>query len=194
MKFGACTAHWISAKTDRQLSHVDYPMHVGSSPFWEASIEKAMRLTSRHQINDSLKHFSVQVLIASDKMNVSNGSTEVVPCTHRLDDIDLLIHDKQVYDRFEPMFKNVDLEQGDFLIFCRRLMHRGGKNLSDARRNSLITQNVWMWGVGQEIMDGAACMKRLKASKKWEEMDDEQKESFEWRLNPPFPKDTKQST
>ncbi len=29
-KFGACTGHWIEGKGDRQLAHVDYPMHVGS--------------------------------------------------------------------------------------------------------------------------------------------------------------------
>ena len=78
MKFGAATAHWIQSKGDRQLSHVDYPMHVGSGPFWEGSEEVMKRYTTRDQVNNVLPYFSVQVLIASDAMDVSNGSTEVV--------------------------------------------------------------------------------------------------------------------
>ena len=35
---GAFTTHWIEGKADRQLSHVDYPMHVGSGKFWEANV------------------------------------------------------------------------------------------------------------------------------------------------------------
>eukprot|EP01083_Nonionella_stella_P237176 832271_1 len=51
MKFGSCTAHWIEAGGDRQLSHVDYPMHVGSGPFWENNINKLKQLTTKYQIN-----------------------------------------------------------------------------------------------------------------------------------------------
>jgi hypothetical protein len=51
MKFGACTGHWIEAKGDRQLSHVDYPMHVGSGPFWEHNVEKMKKYTTRYQVN-----------------------------------------------------------------------------------------------------------------------------------------------
>ena len=114
MKFGACTAHWIEAKTDRQLSHVDYPMHVGSAPFWGGSVERLKRFTTRDQVNNILPSFSVQVLVASDKMDVSNGSTEVVPCSQQLKDIDALIHDPEVYARIESKFENVSLESGDF--------------------------------------------------------------------------------
>lgn len=34
-KYGAATTHWIEPGGDRQHSHVDYPLHVGSGPFWE---------------------------------------------------------------------------------------------------------------------------------------------------------------
>ena len=41
-----------------------------------------------------LKPIKVQILIASDKMDVSNGSTEVVPCSHLMTNLDVAIHDK----------------------------------------------------------------------------------------------------
>ena len=152
-RFGSCTCHWIENGGDRQQSHVDYPMHVGSAPFWEQSVDKMLRLTTSYQLNRILPYYSVQCLIASDAMSVHNGSTEVVPCSHLIPEIDALIHDSAVYDAFESKFMNVSLEKGDFLIFNRRLVHRGGKNISDFRRNSLIMQCVWMWGIGQEIID-----------------------------------------
>ena len=96
-KFGACTGHWIEAKGNRQLSHVDYPIHVGSGPFWQHSVDRLQRFVTRHQINKIFPYFSVQVLAAADAMDVSNGSTEVVPCSHAVEDIDLLIHDEEVY-------------------------------------------------------------------------------------------------
>ena len=51
------------------------------------------------------------------------------------------------------LFRNVQLDQGDVLIFNRRLIHRGGANKSDNRRNALIIQYVSLWGVGQEILN-----------------------------------------
>jgi len=194
MKFGACTAHWIEAKTDRQLSHVDYPMHVGSAPFWGGSVERLKRFTTRDQMNNILPYFSVQVLVASDDMDVSNGSTEVVPCSQQIKDIDALIHDKEVYAKFEPQFKNVTLKSGDFLIFNRGLVHRGGKNLSDARRNALISQCVYLWGVQQEIIDGKGVLEKLSQTEKYKQMTEHEKEVFRLRICPPFPTDTKLST
>merc|ERR1711953_420498 len=68
-KYGACTTHWIEPGGDRQASHVDYPLHVGSGPFWEGSPEKLKRLTTAFQTNEIMKKYSVQILIASDKMD-----------------------------------------------------------------------------------------------------------------------------
>ena len=52
MKFGAATAHWIQSKGDRQLSHVDYPMHVGSGPFWQGSADVMKRYTTNYQVSN----------------------------------------------------------------------------------------------------------------------------------------------
>ena len=49
-KYGACTTHWIEAGGDRQMSHVDYPLHVGSGPFWEESPAKMKHLTTKQGI------------------------------------------------------------------------------------------------------------------------------------------------
>ena len=85
-----------------------------------------MKYTTKHQINEMLTNYSLQVLIASDNMDVSNGSTEVVPFS-RIKNLDLRIHDKNIYKEFEKYFINTQLERGDILIFNRRLCHRGGK-------------------------------------------------------------------
>ena len=42
-----------------------------------------------------------------------NGSTEVVPCSHLIDDMDVIIPNKEIYKGFEKYFMNVSLEQGD---------------------------------------------------------------------------------
>ena len=194
MKYGSCTTHWIEPNGDRQLSHVDYPMHVGSGPFWEPDVNKLMQLTTRNQINNILPHFSIQLLIASDAMDVNNGSTEIIPKSHRISDIDVLIHDKEVYDELEPYFINVELEQGDFLIFNRRLVHRGGKNISAKKRNSLIMQCVWLWGVGQEIIEYNKVLEYLKECKEFNELNESEKETFLTRLKPPYPADIKIAT
>ncbi len=90
-------------------------------------------------------------------MDASNGSTEVVPASHVIPDLDVLLHEQADVCKtvFEPRFVNVQLAQGDVLIFCRRLCHRGGANLSEKRRNALIIQAVYLWGIGQEMLDGS---------------------------------------
>ena len=100
-KYGACTCHWIEAGGDRQASHVDYHLHVGSGPFWEHSAEKLKRLTTKFQADEMLIKYSVQVLIASDSMSVANGSTECVPCSHLMKNLDVAIHDENIYQKFE---------------------------------------------------------------------------------------------
>ena len=191
-KIGSCTGHWIEPGGDRQHSHVDYPIHIGSGPFWENSVNKLKNLTTNYQINSILPYYSLQVLIASDKMNKSNGSTEVVPCSHLLEDMDLIIHNKEIYNEFEKYFINVELEQGDMLIFNRRLCHRGGKNISNKRRNSLIVQCIWLWGIGQEIIESSKILSKL--NKYLQKMDSDTKEKFLLRLNFPYPCNVKNST
>ena len=96
-KIGSCTGHWIEPGGDRQLSHVDYPVHIGSAPFWENSTYKFKKLTTRYQLNKIMPYFSVQALIATDAMDITNGSTEIVPCSHKIENLDLLIHNPKVY-------------------------------------------------------------------------------------------------
>jgi hypothetical protein len=189
--FGSCTGHWINPKGDRQLSHVDYPIHVGSGKFWNNSLDKLKKITTKHQINNILPYFSIQMLIASDKMDISNGSTEVVPCSHLIEDMDLIIHDKDTYNEFEKYFMNVSLDQGDVLIFNRRLCHRGGKNLSDFRRNSLIIQCVYLWGIGQEIINSNFIISELEKNTKYQNFSEEKKEEIKLRLKKPYPTDVK---
>ena len=152
-KIGSCTCHWLEPKGKRQRSHVDYPIHIGSGAFWENSVEKMKSITTDYQLNHILPYYSLQVLIASDDMDESNGSTEVIPGSHLIKDLDIKLHDKEFYDSMEPKFVNTRLKKGDVFIFCRRLCHRGGENISSNRRNSLIIQYVWPWGIGQEIID-----------------------------------------
>jgi len=192
-RIGSCTGHWIEPGGNRQMSHVDYPMHAGSKGFWNKDFEKIKKLTTHHQLNQMLPYFSVQVLIASDKMNKSNGSTELVPTSHKIQNLDLHIHNKQIYNEFENKFINVELEQGDMLIFNRRLCHRGGKNISDKRRNSLIIQCVWLWGIGQEIIESSKVFKNLEKSSIYENMSEQDKDSFKLRLQAPYPIDVKKS-
>merc|ERR1719370_1713031 len=123
-------------------------------------------------------------------MDVSNGSTEVVPCSHLMTNVDVALHNKEIYNCFEPHFMNVSLNQGDILIFNRGLCHRGGKNMSDKRRNSLIMQCVWLWGVGQEIIDLEKVLENLKRSENWKRMSEQEKEVFKLRLKAPYPLDT----
>lgn len=194
-KFGSCTTHWIQPGGDRQISHVDYPIHVGSAPFWESNVDKIKNLTTSYQLNHILPYFSVQLLIASDNMSIKNGSTEVVPCSHRLENIDMLIHEPNFYEKIDNHFKNVTLEKGDFLIFNRRLCHRGGKNISQNRRNSLIIQCVWLWGVGQELIDSTKIIERLENNSKiYNQMSEKDRIRFNLRLKPPYPLDVSKST
>lgn len=193
-RFGSATCHWIQEGGDRQQSHVDYPMHVGSAPFWEKSVEKMLHLTTGHQLNHILPYYSVQCLIASDAMDVRNGSTEVVPCSHLIPDVDALIHDKSVYEAFESRFMNVELQKGDFLIFNRRLIHRGGKNTTSFRRNSLIMQCVWLWGIGQEIIDAAKITAQLERGARYPAMSEEEKKTLQLRLSAPYPLNVKTRT
>ena len=187
---GAFTTHWIEGKGDRQLSHVDYPIHVGSGKFWEASPERVRQLHTKHQINHMLPFYSVQALMAADAMDVRNGSTEVVPFSQQIEDVDLKILDKSFYDAIEGDFVNVSLDQGDCFMFNRRLVHRGGKNTTPNRRNSAIMQCVWLWGVGQHDLDGEALIAKLQHTASFKAMSPAEQDLFCLRLKKPYPTDT----
>jgi len=193
-RIGSCTTHWIEPGGDRQISHVDYPIHVGSGAFWENNSEKVKRFITPYQLNNILPYYSIQLLIASDDMDISNGSTEIVPFSQKIKDIDLLILKKEMSDLLEPHFKNVKLEKGDMLIFNRRLCHRGGKNISNMRRNSLIFQCVWFWGIGQEILNDEIILKNLEKGELYKKLTKEKIEELKLRLKNPYPIDVSKKT
>merc|ERR1711915_314741 len=81
------------------------------------------------QMNQMLAEHSCQVLIACDAMDSSNGSTEVIPSSQKLEYSDLAIRKGSIfYEHLEEseLFENVVLEQGDVLFFNWKLIHRGG--------------------------------------------------------------------
>lgn len=192
-KIGSCTCHWIEPNGERQLSHVDYPIHLGSGKFWKNDVNNVKKLTTKYQLNKILPYYSLQALIASDQMDIRNGSTEVVPFSHRLPDIDINIHNEEIYNFFEKLFVNVKLNQGDVLLFNRRLCHRGGFNGSSYRRNSLIIQYVWLWGIGQELIDDKNVFKNLEKSEKYTHLSEEEKKYFKLKLKSPYPTDVKKN-
>jgi len=192
-KIGSSTGHWINPNSDRQSSHVDYPSHIGSGEFWNNSVDKYKNLITKYQSDYVLPFFSTQVLIAPQKMNKNNGSTEVVPCSHLLQDLDVLIQDKNIYEDFEKSFMNIELDKGDMLLFNRGLCHRGGKNISSEPLNSLTIQCVWLWGVGQEIIESSKVLERLEKSQKFNELDQEKKDKFKLRIDFPYPTNVKNS-
>ena len=192
-KIGSCTGHWLEPKGKRQRSHVDYPIHIGSGTFWENSVDKLKSMTTHYQLNHILPYYSLQVLIASDSMDIANGSTEVIPGSHLIEDLDIKLHDKQFYDSMEDKFINTTLKQGDVFIFCRRLCHRGGENISSNKRNSLIIQYVWPWGIGQEIIEPCV-LDRIKQTYQYGYLDQEDQSRLQLRVSFPYPKNVSHST
>ena len=169
------------------------------------SVEKMKQITTKKQLNDFLPHYSCQALIATDSMDENNGSTEVIPCSQVIPNVDLAISKgSKFYEGLEKagMFVNVELDQGDVLIFNRRLIHRGGANQSERRRNALIMQYVWLWGVGQEILNVDEIVPKLtEVHKNAKNEEGEDKKQFREnfgdfivRINPPYPKDTRLGT
>mmetsp|Transcript_45627 Transcript_45627/g.67288 ORF Transcript_45627/g.67288 Transcript_45627/m.67288 type:complete len:312 (-) Transcript_45627:60-995(-) len=181
-RFGAATIHWIEAGGWRQDAHVDYPCHVQSGPYWRDDPQMLRRKFTKYQLNHVLPFFSVQTLVACDAMNAFNGSTEVIPGSHRIEDVDVKILDPKFSAAAEPRFINADLKQGDVLFFNRRLVHRGGHNQSTKRRNALIFQNVWLFGVGQHEFDQEHIRKHITD------------EEFLERISCPYPINTRNKT
>tara|TARA_Y100000389_G_scaffold42703_1_gene37388 strand:- start:3301 stop:4263 length:963 start_codon:yes stop_codon:yes gene_type:complete len=192
--FGSATAHWIEPGGERQLSHVDYPIHLASSPFWGQDVSKLKRYTTRSQINTTLPHHSIQILIATDDTDVNNGSTQVVPGSQSIPDIDVHIQGEEVKRAFEPLFQSVSLKKGDILFFNRHLVHRGGYNASAKRRNALILQCVHLWSIPQELHPYEQIKAQLAECGRFGELSVEEREEFLTRIKQPYPKDVTMST
>ena len=113
------------------------PSHIYSGKIWGNGREKFK--------NQSISpHSAIQALIAPVKIGHSNGGTLLVQASHRVPDIDLVVH--------EPGFQRVtkegecnmlvcpDLEPGDVLLFNREIAHCGGANTTAETRPVLIGQ------------------------------------------------------
>ena len=192
--FGSATAHWIEPGGERQAPHVDYPVHLASAPFWGKNLNKFKRLVTRYHTNSVLPYHSVQILVASDSMDIRNGSTEVVPGSHLIPDIDVHIQDDGVKRLFEPQFRSVTLDKGDILVFNRRLVHRGGYNASNSRRNSLILQCVHLWSIPQELHPYEEIECRIKESSLYKQMSQVEREELLLRVHQPYPRNVTKST
>jgi len=192
MTIGAITTHWIKPHGARQRSHVDFPLHVGSGKFWEASPAKMMRLTTPYQLDHVLPYYSVQAIVASDAMDAVNGSTECVPFSQHIPGLDRRVHEPGFYASMEGQFVNTTLGQGDVFIFNRGLCHRGGRNTTGVRRNSCIMQCVWLWGIGQHKIDADAILGNLRDSgcASFAALTPEQLADLTLRLKKPYPIDT----
>lgn len=179
-RWGAVTTHWLEPGGERQTAHVDYPAHVRSGKFWENDPDKLRRMFTSHQLNQVLPHFSVQTLIASDAMGPWNGATEVSPGSQLVPDVDIRVHDPDWVQTLS--FATAELNQGDVLLFNRRLVHRAGCNKSLSRRNSLIVQHVMLFGIGQHAFDVEAIRRNLG-----DRLDD----TLSLRLVAPYPRNTR---
>ena len=186
--YGSVTGQLIKPGDKKQQSHVDHPLNLFSSPFWNDDINKFKRYLTHRQMNIVLPYHSVQVLVASDKMDVINGSTEIIPCSQNIDNIDIKVYDKELNTLLDTKFVNVSLEKGDVLFFNRRLVQRGGENLSNKRRNSLIIQYVNLFAVPQEIYDYEKVLENISDCFVYNTLSDNQQEEFLYRLKQPFQK------
>jgi len=185
---GSSTVHYTTAKGKRQQTHVDYPLHLNSSSFWGGDINKLKRFTTRYQEEKILPRHSIQILIAPQKMNKNNGSTEVITCSQQIPDIDLNLHNRKVSEKLENRFINAELEKGDALFFNRRLVHRGGSNISESPRNALILQCEHLWAIPQETFDFSKVRFNMFIH------DITIPDEFFLRLKQPYPKDVKKET
>lgn len=190
--FGSLSCHCIKPGGARQTSHVDYPLHVGSGKFWNNDETLIDKYITNYQLNYCLNHFSVQCLIASDAMNQYNGSTEIIPGSHLIYDVDKKILIPSFYNSVENNFINVSLEQGDVLLFNRGLIHRGGHNKSENNRNSLIIQYVWLFGIGQHNNNKNIILENLKKTKEYNNLSEESKQLLNYRIKQPYPINTEE--
>jgi ectoine hydroxylase-related dioxygenase (phytanoyl-CoA dioxygenase family) len=188
--FGSLTCHCIKPQGERQHTHVDYPIHVGSGKFWDNNPSNIDKYITEHQLNNILPYFSLQCLIASDTMSKFNGSTEVIPGSHLIHNVDKKVLDKEFCNSIENNFINANLEQGDVLLFNRRLIHRGGHNMSNLNRNSLIIQYVWLFGLQQHKHNYQQIYENLISSNAFQSLTDENKKNLLLRIKQPYPIDT----
>jgi len=184
---GSMSTHCIKPGGKRQRSHVDYPLHVGSGLFWENNKNLIDEYLTNYQLNNIMPYYSVQCFIASDACDKTNGSTEVIPGSHLITDVDKKILDNDFYNTVENEFINAKLDKGDVLLFNRGLIHRGGYNKSNYNRNSCIIQYVWLFGIGQAIRNSELIFNNLQIELNKLNLKDKKK--LIYRIKQPYPID-----
>tara|TARA_B100001094_G_C18184880_1_gene803142 strand:- start:45 stop:935 length:891 start_codon:yes stop_codon:yes gene_type:complete len=187
---GSMSTHCIKPGGKRQKSHVDYPLHIGSGLFWENNKNLIDEYLTKYQLNYIMPYYSVQCFIASDSCDESNGSTELIPGSHTIIDVDKKILDNNFYNSLEDKFINVKLEKGDVLLFNRGLIHRGGYNKSNYNRNSCIIQYVWLFGIGQALRNSNLIFKNLEDE--FNKLNIEEKKKLMYRIKQPYPIDVRE--
>lgn len=184
---GSMSTHCIKPGGKRQRSHVDYPLHVGSGLFWQNNKNLIDEYLTDYQLNNIMPYYSVQCFIASDACDKKNGSTELIPGSHLIHNVDKKILDDNFYNIVEDKFINAKLDKGDVLLFNRGLVHRGGHNKSKYNRNSCIIQYVWLFGIGQAIRNTDLIFNNLQ--NEINKMNPEDKKKLLYRIKQPYPID-----
>ena len=184
---GSMSTHCIKPGGNRQRSHVDYPLHIGSGLFWENNKNLIDEYITNYQLNYILPFYSVQCFIASDACDETNGSTELVVGSHLTPNIDKNILNENFYNMIENNFINAKLEKGGVLLFNRGLVHRGGHNKSLYNRNSCIIQYVWLFGIGQAIRNSDIIFSNLEDE--LNKLNNKEKKKLKYRIKQPYPID-----
>jgi len=115
-----------------------FPSHIYNGKIWGNDREKFKNQSISPQSS------AIQALIAPVKIGQSNGGTLLVQASHRVPDIDLVVHEpclQRVTKEGEcSMLVCPDLEPGDVLLFNRGIAHCGGANTTAEPRPVLIGQ------------------------------------------------------
>lgn len=98
---------------------------------------------------------SLSTIWAVDDFTARNGGTEIVPGSHRWSDEQVagvfLTDDHDGSEpHFEEMLRPVEMPAGSCVVFLGTLLHRGGRNQSNAPRRAFSHQYCEPWARQQE--------------------------------------------
>ena len=191
------TGHTLLPGASQQKLHTDYPGHIYSGKFWEKDPEKFKQHVTQYARQHVLPCSAIQGLIAPIQIGYSNGGTLLVQASHRVPDIDLLVHEP-VWQQLNTkqgdetnMLVCPELDPGDVLLFNRGIAHCGGANATTEMRPALIAQWSPFYIVPQHAFDQQFILQNLNSSQKQESPDASSLSELERRLVRPFPVDNR---
>lgn len=191
-RLGSLTMHVTEGRGgEAQTAHVDYPLHAGSGHIWDDA--SMARVTTAHQRNHVYPYMTVQVLIALQKITEHNGCTQLVAGSHRWDDVDTLVTSPPARMDLDADNKwtNAELSPGDALVFNRRVVHRGGGNLSGEPRRACIAQLVMPFVTPQQSPPSPSVVEAVLAeARRRGKSSPEELRLLELRLRFPYPCET----